>query len=248
MALVLQEVQGAVATLWLNRPEARNALSLALCVELADSVRALAGNESVRVIVIRGKGPVFCAGADFRAVAGADAADFLSVFEDLLEMIDRCSRPTVAVLQGAAMGGGLQLASVCDFRLAERGAKLGIPAAKLGIVVNFENVRRLVLLIGAAKAKELLVAAREVNGSEAAQFGLVTAAVAPETLDDEVESFVARLASRAPLAVQGMKQAIAVVANATADARAATPEDAAGSTLWSERRTPAATSRRGCGR
>jgi enoyl-CoA hydratase len=176
------------------------------------------------VVVLAGKGPAFCSGADFAAVSGPDAQHFLSAFERMLESVAGCRVATVASIHGAALGGGLQLASVCDFRIAATDAKLGIPSARLGIVVNFENVERLVLLVGLPLAKEILMTGRVFTGAEAEGPSLVTRAASPDDLPEETRRFAERIAALAPLSVRGAKAAIAAVEAHLAGARGTVPE------------------------
>ncbi|HYI45645.1 MAG TPA: enoyl-CoA hydratase-related protein [Actinomycetota bacterium] len=223
MALVEVTAEGALGTLLLNRPDSRNALSVQMCEDVVVALHGLEADPEVRVVIVKGAGPVFCAGADFAAV-GAGGMDFLPAFENMLEAVARCTLPTVASIHGAALGGGLQLATVCDFRVTESDAKLGIPSARLGILVNFENVQRLVLLAGVAVAKEVLMTSRTFSGDEAAHAGLVHRSVAPESLDDEVIALADQIARGAPLSVQGVKRSIQVIVDHLGGARSATPE------------------------
>jgi enoyl-CoA hydratase/carnithine racemase len=206
-----------VARLLLDRPEARNALSIQLCDDIVAALEAIP--DDARVVVLRGAGKVFCSGADFAAVSGPGAIDFLPAFERMLESVARFRLPTIAGIQGAALGGGLQLATVCDFRVATESAKLGIPSSKLGIVINYENVQRLVLVVGPAVAKEVLMTGRAYSGAEAATAGLVTRAVPDAALDESVGEMASLVASNAPLSVQGVKRAIQVVVDTMAEAR-----------------------------
>src|SRR5688500_7877085 len=119
------EADGKIAVLTLNRPDARNALSIELCDALSDAMKTLDEDGDVRAIVLRGEGKSFCAGADFSAIAGQGALEFLPAFERMLESVARVRHPTIAAIHGAALGGGLQLATVCDFRIAASDAKLG---------------------------------------------------------------------------------------------------------------------------
>lgn len=217
MSLVRLEQDGAIARLTLDRPDARNALSIELC----DEIVAVLGSvpDDARVLVIAGAGKVFCSGADFAAVSGPGAIEFLPAFERMLEAVARFRLPTVARIQGAALGGGLQLATVCDFGIAADDAKIGIPSSKLGIVINYENVQRLVLLAGTAVAKEVLMTSRVYSGAEAVASGLVHRAAPGNELDDATEDLANTLAAAAPLSVQGVKRAIQVVADTMADAR-----------------------------
>ena len=217
MSLVEVSHDGAIAVLFLNRPDARNALSIELCNEIVSTLESLP--DETRVVVLAGAGKVFCSGADFAAIAGQGATDFLPAFERMLEAVARFRLPTVAFIHGAALGGGLQLATVCDFRVASDIAKLGIPSSRLGIVINYENVQRLVLLAGPAVAKEVLMMGRTYTGVEAAAAGLVTKSVPDADLEAEVMRFAAGIASNAPLSVQGVKRAIQVVVDTMADAR-----------------------------
>ena len=201
-----------VTELRLNRPEARNALSIELCDAITDALSDIDAGVA-RAIVLSGAGKTFCAGADFSAVSGPSALDFLPAFERMLEAVARHRLPTVAAIHGGALGGGLQLATVCDFRVATSEAVLGIPSSRLGIVINFENVRRLVHLVGVPVAKQVLMAARNYRGTEAFEVGLVTEVVAAgESAADAAREAAVELATGiarlAPLAVQGAKRSI----------------------------------------
>lgn len=222
MSLVEVGHEGKVATLVLNRPGQRNALSVELCDDITGALDEIDAS-GARALVIRGAGSVFCSGADFAAVSGPGGLDFLPAFERMLGALAGHRLPTVAAIHGAALGGGLQLATACDFRIAAVDARFGIPSSRLGIVVNYENVRRLVLLAGIAGAKEVLMTARTFTGSEAKEAGLVTEVVAPDDLGPAAAAYAARIAGLAPLAVQGSKRAIGVVAAHLGDARSHDP-------------------------
>ena len=224
MALVEVDLKGPVGTLTLNRPEARNALSVDLCDSIVGNLEDITRDQLARVLVVKGAGSVFCAGADLAAVSGAGGLEFLPAFERMLEAVARHRLPTIAAINGAALGGGLQLATVCDFRIAAADAKMGIPSSRLGILVNFENVQRLVLLAGVAVAKEVLMTGRTYSGEEAAHAGLVTGFVAPEELDDAVAGLAHEIAGRAPLSVQGTKRAIQAVVDHLSGARGSHPD------------------------
>ncbi len=218
MTLVRTESSGAVAEIVLARPEARNALSVEMCRALVAALDRVERSEA-RAVLLRGEGKVFCSGADFAAVSGPGGLDFLPAFEEMLETVAAFRLPTVACIQGGAFGGGFQLATVCDFRIAAADAKLGIPAARIGIVVNFENVQRLVRLAGVARAKEILMAGRTFTGAEAEAAGIVTRAVPADELEDAARDFAAELAALSPSSVQGAKAAIGLVERALSDAR-----------------------------
>ncbi len=210
MILLEGSDDGRIATLTLNRPEARNALSVAMCDAIVGGL-AEVDRSGARVLIIRGAGKVFCSGADLAAVSGSGALRFLPAFERMLDALARHRLPTVASIHGAALGGGFQLASVCDFRVAETTSKIGIPSSKLGILVNFENIERLVLLAGPALAKEMLMSGRTYSGEEAERAGLVNRSVAGDILQAATQRLAAELSQRAPLSVQGTKVSIQAV-------------------------------------
>ncbi|MDQ3985736.1 MAG: enoyl-CoA hydratase/isomerase family protein [Actinomycetota bacterium] len=218
---------GPVASLTLNRPEARNALSTELCNAIVDSLDEIQRRDESRVVILRGSGKAFCSGADFAAVSGPGALEFLPAFEQMLESVARSRLPVVARLHGAALGGGLQLAIASDFRVASSDASVGIPSSRLGIVVNFENVQRLVLLVGPARAKEVLITARTYDGVEAFQAGLVSEVTAPDLLDGRVARLAEEIARMAPLSVQGSKKAIQAVLDYLSGARRSAPDPVA---------------------
>ncbi len=208
-----------IAHLILDRPDARNALSADMCDSIAAALDEIVADGDARAIVIRGEGKVFCSGADFAAVSGPGAIDFLPAFEGMLEKLGRVPLPTIASIQGAALGGGFQLASVCDFRVATSDAKIGIPASRFGILVNFENIERLVLLAGIAVAKEVLFTGRTYSGVEAEARRLVHSAVPPQDLHATVRDLAHELTARAPLSMRGAKVAIQAVIDHLAGAR-----------------------------
>ncbi|HVF53431.1 MAG TPA: enoyl-CoA hydratase/isomerase family protein [Actinomycetota bacterium] len=224
MALLELSFEGPVARVTLDRPDARNALSREMCDAIVDAFVQIDADPDVRLTVLGGNGPVFCSGADFAAVSGPSGLEFLPAFERMLEAVARHRLPTLAVIHGAALGGGFQLACVCDFRIAADDAQIGIPSSRLGILVNFENIQRLVLLGGIARAKEILMAGRTFSGGEAADAGLVTMGVPADGMPAVVQAFTDRVIALAPLSVQGSKRAIQTVIDHLASVRDASPE------------------------
>lgn len=224
--LVTAEVGSLVVRVTMNRPAARNALSVEMCNGITEAMKAAESPGAGRVVLLRGEGNVFCSGADFAAVSGPGGLDFLPAFERMLETVARCRLPVIAKIQGAALGGGLQLAVACDFRVVAKEAKLGIPSARLGILVNFENVQRLVLLVGPALAKEILITARTFTGEEARALGLAHQSLADAVLDGAVEELASRIAEMAPLSVQGTKSSIQAVVDHLSGSRQTDPDRA----------------------
>jgi len=201
--------------LTLNRPETRNAMSAAVLAELAIAVRASAEDPACRVVTLFGAGKDFCAGADVDELLAAPgqggAMDYGRALEDVLEAIDRHPRPVIAAVHGAALGAGCQLALACDLVVATADARFGIPAARLGAVVNYASVERLVASVGAKRAGEILMLARTVTGVEAVEWGMANAWVEPDALDVAVAEVAARVAALAPLSVSASKRGIRAV-------------------------------------
>jgi enoyl-CoA hydratase len=220
--LVLRE-RGAVWRLTLNRPEARNAVSFSMLAELTTALDDAAGDAACRVVLIRGAGKDFCAGADvadlLEAREGGDLAEYGRAFESVLGAIERLSAPAVAAVHGSALGAGCQIAAACDLVVTTADARFGIPSARLGIVINYENVGRLVASIGPKRAGEMLMAARTITGIEAVEWGLANVWVEPEALDAAAGELAERVAALAPLSVSASKRGIRAVVGSRAGDR-----------------------------
>lgn len=186
--------QDGVTLVVLDRPDRRNALDYAHCVELASIVRGV----SRGVLVLAGEGPHFCAGAD---LSGVEDEEFVGVLHDALDALVTTPVVTLAAVQGAALGAGLQLALACDLRVATPDARLGIPAARLGLMVDHWTVTRLAQVFGHAAAAAMLLAAEEYDGAAAHRVGFV------QRLGGEAEAlaWAAEIARLAPLTVAGHK-------------------------------------------
>jgi len=210
-----------VATVRLNRPEQRNALSVPVLEELADAFGDLAVEPSVRAVVLEGAGPDFCAGADVaelgRIVSSGDLEGpehFDAPFRRALAAIADHPVPVIARVQGRALGGGCQLVLACDLAVAEEPARLGIPSARLGIVIPFDSIERLVLAVGPRRAREMLFAARLVTAEEALAWGLVTRVAPAGALDAATRALVGEVVGAAPLSVRASKRGIAAAVRA----------------------------------
>lgn len=215
MAVVRVERAGQVAVVTLSRPEARNAVSTPMLEDLVGSLGDLATDTGVRAVVLAGDGPDFCAGADFAELAGARSGpsgiDYGRSFEEALEAIEASPAPVIASVQGAALGAGCQIVVACDLAVAAEDARIGIPSARLGVLINFENIQRLVLAVGQKRAGEILFTGRAVSGPEAAAWGLVNRAVPGADLQEATASLAREVAEAAPLSVQGSKRGLQVV-------------------------------------
>jgi enoyl-CoA hydratase len=202
----------------IDRPERRNALSAELCDELR---ACFAIPTKLRAVVITGEGSAFCAGADInRRAADTGGLDhgggdtFRPAFELVLDAIVDFPAPVIAAVNGPALGAGMQLAVACDLRVVAPGATLGIPAAKLGVLLSAANVRRLAVLVGPAAARDLLMTGRALDLDEAGRLGLV------QRIADDARSgalaLATEIAALAPLSVQGHKRALNLVAATSA--------------------------------
>lgn len=191
-----------VALLTLDRPERRNALDHAHCEELARLVQEVTAG-GARVIVLAGAGPHFCAGAD---LTGVEDASFAFVLAAALDALATTPVPTIAAVQGAALGAGTQLAIACDLRVAEATARFGIPAAKLGLMVDHWTMQRLALTAGYSPARAMLLAAEELDGEAGHRVGFVhRLAASPATAQDVAMNWAAMVATLAPLTIAGHK-------------------------------------------
>lgn len=205
----------SVALITLNRPEQRNAMSSAMLEELTAALGDLAVDSSVRAVVLEGAGPDFCAGADVaelaKALSGPEAAEYGRAFDLAFSAVADHPVPVVARVHGAALGGGCQLVVACDLAVAAEDARLGIPSARLGVVIGFESIERLVLAVGQKRAGDLLFTGRALSGTEAAAWGLVNLSVPSTELDGAVKEVATLVAEAAPLSVRGSKRGISAV-------------------------------------
>jgi enoyl-CoA hydratase len=202
----------------IDRPERRNALSAELCDDLRGHLEQA---EGLRAVVITGEGVAFCAGADIARRAqdtgggldhgGGDS--FRPAFERVLDAIVDHPAPVIAAVNGAALGAGMQLAVACDLRVVAPGAALGIPAAKLGVLLSAANIRRLAVLMGQGPARDILLTGRTMSVEEAQRHGFVQQ-VSDDPLADALD-LAQSIAALAPLSVRGHKRALNLVAART---------------------------------
>jgi enoyl-CoA hydratase/carnithine racemase len=207
---VLCEIGDGVATLTLNRPEKRNALSRALLDQLGARLDDLEADASVRVIVVRGEGTAFCSGMDLDEMSARQAAaeDPESGVTAVLGRLERSRHPTIAMVHGDAFAGGCVLALHCDLRLAADVARFCMPLARLGLIVPFPLGRKLVEIIGPAHARHMLFTGQPLDARRAHEIGLVHAVVPPAGLEKATAELAGTIAANAPLALAGMKRTI----------------------------------------
>ena len=184
----------SVATIWLNRAEKRNAMSHEMWTALAESCHELARDHSVRVLVVRGVGGHFCAGADIGGFSGG--------MSDAYQAQNREAEEAIAFITGSCVGGGVQIAGACDLRFADTTAKFGITPARLGIAYPTYALERAVRLVGPSAAKHLLFSAELIDVERALRIGLIDEVAEPEAAVERLEAFTSLLANERSLLTQ----------------------------------------------
>jgi 3-hydroxypropionyl-coenzyme A dehydratase len=183
------EPQGEIALLRINRPEALNAMNIDVISELSRTVDIVGADESIKVVLITGAGEKsFCAGADISYMVNIDpitAEKYASSAQSVLNKIERLEKPVIAAVNGYALGGGCELAMVCDIRIASSNAKMGQPEVTIGIPPGWGGTQRLMRLVGPAMAKELVFTGKMISAEEALQLGLVNRVISL-TSDDNL--------------------------------------------------------------
>ena len=209
--LVIIEKTDKIALLRINRPEAMNSLDAVMLHEINTAVDQAAADPEVEVILFIGEGKAFVAGADIAAMSTMDEEDGMALGilgQQVFRKIETLNKPTIAVVNGFALGGGCELAMACDMRIASTRAKFGQPEVGLGITPGFSGTQRLPRLVGKAKACELILTGDIIQAEEAARIGLVNKVVPPEELMEEAMALAGRILKNAPLAVQFSNRAI----------------------------------------
>lgn len=205
---VLVADRGAVRVITVNRPDKLNALNAATLDALADAFAAAAADDAVRCVVLTGAGPkAFVAGADIaemNTLTPVQGRDFSLRGQRLMRAVETLPKPVVAMVNGFALGGGLELAMCCHLRVASEGAKLGQPEVNLGLIPGFGGTQRLLRLAGRAATLELCLLGAPVGAQRALELGIVNRVVAADALEDEVMKIAGQLAESAPLALRGI--------------------------------------------
>src|SRR5882724_13461395 len=212
MADLVVEYRGTTAWVTLNRPDARNALSRDLNLELQELTQNLELNEDVRAVVVTGTGDkAFCAGADLkerREVSAAETGPYVNAIAGAISGFADLRKPTICAMNGSAFGGGFELALACDFRILVEGSEIGLTEVKLGIIPGAGGTQRLPRLVGEARAKELILLGRRIGAQQALAYGLVNQVVPRDQLRAAGDAMLAELAACAPLSVMHAKSAI----------------------------------------
>ena len=208
---------GAVAVLTIDRPDKRNAMTAGMWAALPGLLEGLAGDPAVRVLVVTGAGPSFCAGADISdLLGGADPDDPMAEVRRhnlaAQTALRTFPKPTVAMIRGHCIGGGVEIASCCDLRFTDPTGVFGVTPAKVGIVYTPESTRTLLQLVGPATTKYLLLSGELIDAETALRTGLVDRLVPSEQLAGEVHRFAEVLASRSALTQRSTKEVVSALA------------------------------------
>jgi enoyl-CoA hydratase/carnithine racemase len=224
---ILVERDGPIATVVLNKPERLNALDRSMWVRLAEIFRELDRDESLRCVILRGAGEkAFAAGADIAEFATeratvAQAAEYGRIAQAAMDAVAHCRHPVLALIKGVCVGGGLEMASVCDLRICGESSRFGVPVKNLGLVMAYGELKGLIDLVGRAVALEIVFEGRVFGAQEAKDKGLVNRVVPDDRVDDEVVATARRIAEGAPLVHRWHKK----FARRLADPRPLTPAE-----------------------
>jgi enoyl-CoA hydratase/carnithine racemase len=213
MSIVLCEDHGPVRHVVLNRPDKRNALNDELIAALADAFAAAAADRDVLCVVVRGAGPMFSAGLDVAALAALaeDPAGLRALRRPILEawnLLEEMPKPTIAQIHGACLGGAMELALACDLRTMAADAIIGAPETRIGLVPDLGGSSRLPSVVGLGRAKELIMASKLVDGTEAERIGLVNRVAPADELEAATGALVDELLACSPVAVGHAKRVL----------------------------------------
>lgn len=207
---LIVEVEDHVGLIRLNRPEALNALNSQMLQELAAAVQSMQENDSVRVIVLTGSDKAFAAGADIKEMSEKSFVDMFAsdFFTPETEAFLRCRKPIIAAVAGYALGGGCELAMMCDFIIAADTAKFGQPEINLGVIAGIGGTQRLTRFVGKSKSMEMHLTGRFMDADEAERAGLVSRVVPAKKLMDDVMATAAKIAEKSTLTTMAVKEAV----------------------------------------
>lgn len=220
MAQVELEVEGGIALVCFDRPEALNALSSSVLDELESVIDAIERQDDIHAAILTGRGRAFVAGADISQIAQLDGESGLAFArrgQALFSRIERLTKPVVAAVNGFALGGGCELALACHVRIASTAARFGQPEVKLGILPGFGGTQRLPRLVGRGVATQLILAGGPIDAIEALRIGLANEVVEPDALLERARALLSEILTNGPFAVAGALAAIHIGLDQTLD-------------------------------
>ncbi len=203
---------GAALIIIMNRPQRRNAVSIAMMDEIMAAVRAAEETPSIRAVVVTGAGGFFSAGADLNEAiklkSGGKAVEYFQRWHRLTRTLEKLTKPVIAAIEGFCFTGGCEMALACDIRVAGEGASFAITSARIGTVAGAGGTQRLPRIIGIAKAFELMFAAEPISAAEAYRIGLINRLVPSGKALEEAKTMIAIYEKRAPLSLAFIKRAV----------------------------------------
>jgi len=207
---LIVDIEDHICLIKLNRPDALNALSGQLLSELSTAIQAADANDKVRVIVLTGSEKAFAAGADIKEMADKSFVDIFTedMFTEDTERMLRCRKPIIAAVAGYALGGGCELAMMCDFIIAAENAKFGQPEINLGVIAGIGGTQRLTRFVGKSKSMDMHLTGRFMTAEEAERSGLVSRVVPAKKLLEEAMSTAQKIAEKSALTVASVKEAV----------------------------------------
>jgi enoyl-CoA hydratase len=210
---IILEHEKGIATLYINRPEKLNALNKATIQELHETLKLIDNNPDVRVIIITGSGEkAFVAGADIAEFAHFSAEEGALLAAEgqqlLFDFIENMKTPVIAAINGFALGGGLELAMACHFRIASENAKMGLPETSLGVIPGYGGTQRLAQLVGKGRAMEMIMTAGMIDADTAKMYGLVNHVVPQDDLFSAYMTVATRIMKNSPVAISKAIEAV----------------------------------------
>jgi enoyl-CoA hydratase len=210
---ILIEAVDSIAVLTINRPNQLNALNSETIAELSSAFKALEADKNIKAIIVTGSGTkAFIAGADIKEFYqfNIEQGEKLSAkgHETLFDLVENLTKPVIGAINGFALGGGLELAMSCHFRLASDNAKLGLPEVTLGVIPGYGGTQRLAQLVGKGRAMEMVVSAKMISAEEALNYGLVNYVTSQEELLDACKKIALKIVKNSPVAIASAIRAI----------------------------------------
>ncbi|WAH36892.1 enoyl-CoA hydratase/isomerase family protein [Alicyclobacillus dauci] len=209
--LIQVNIDEQIAVLSLNRPAQRNALNRAVLSELGANIAMLSGRRDLRAVIIRGEGKAFAAGADIsemQAMTAQEAEQFARFGQRVFTALENLPQPTIALVHGFALGGGMELSMACDVRIAAEGGQFGQPEVTLGVLPGFGGSQRLPRIIGQGRALDMLLTGKRIDAQTALAYGLVSQVVSEDALLDAGIAYANQLKALGPVALGYVKRAV----------------------------------------
>lgn len=217
MDFIIESYEDTVATLTINREQALNALNSQVLHELNEALDHVKATPDIRALVITGAGTkAFVAGADIAEMHNLtpiEARDFLTYGQRVMDRIEQLAIPTIALVNGYALGGGFELALACDIRVGTENAVVGLPEVTLGLIPGFGGTQRLTKAVGISLAKSMIMLARRLSAQEALQFGIFTDVYASDDVEEKFAKLLKKLTAIAPIALHSAKQSVLAASN-----------------------------------